>query len=58
MDDADYALAVKDLTSALNSFDYVVKIVYTSKSDSLASENRIVISNVNVALGNILFSPT
>lgn len=52
MDDVGYALAVKDLSSALSSFNSVVKIVYTSKSDSLSSENRIVISNVNVALGD------
>lgn len=52
MDDAGYALGVKDLSSALSSFNSVVKIVCTSKSDSLSSENRIVISNVNVALGD------
>ncbi|MFV1977159.1 MAG: hypothetical protein ACC651_15570 [Candidatus Scalindua sp.] len=51
MDDAGYALAIKDLTSALKSFDYVVKIVYSSKIEDPDIGNKIVLGSANEALG-------
>lgn len=51
MKDAGYALAIKDLISALKSFDYEASIIYSTKRDSLFRENIIVINNINAGLG-------
>jgi hypothetical protein len=51
VNDAGYALAINELTLALKSFHYIVKMDSVSQSDSNANENTIVIGGVNKALG-------